>query len=98
VKEATWLRGLVIELGIPQATTVVFSDSQSAINLTKNDAYHSKTKHISVKYYYVRDTVAAGEIVVKKVHTSENPADMLTKPLLMAKFKHCLNLVSIRSI
>ena len=34
VKEATWLRGLVIELGVPQATTMVFSDSQSVIHLT----------------------------------------------------------------
>ena len=95
MKEATWLRGLVTELGVPQDTTVVFSDSQSAIHLTKNDAYHSKTKHIRVKYHYVRDTIAAGEIVVKKVHTSENPADMLTKPLPIAKFEHCLGLVGV---
>ena len=46
IKESTWLRGLVIDLGIPQGVTVVFSDSQSAIFLTKNDPYHSKTKHI----------------------------------------------------
>lgn len=98
VKEATWLRGLVIELGITQNTTVVFSDSQSAIHLTKNDAYHSKTKNISIKYHYIRDTIAAGEITVKKVHTSENPADMLTKSLPVAKFEHCLNLVGVLSI
>ena len=69
MKEATWFRSLVTELGVSQATTVVFSDSQSASHLTKNDAYHSKTKHISVKYHYVKDTVAAGEIVVRKVQT-----------------------------
>ena len=97
VKEATWLRGLVIELGVQQDTTVVYFDSQSAIHLTKNDAYHSRTKHISVKYHYVRDTVAAGDIVVKKVHTSENPADMLTKSLPVAKFELCLNLVGVGS-
>jgi len=97
VKEATWLRGLVSELGVPQSTTVVYSDSQSAIHLTKNDAYHPKTKHISVKYHYVRGTVAAGEIVMKKVHTSENPADMLTKPPPIAKFEHCLDLVGVHS-
>jgi len=93
VKEATWLRGLVAELGLPQGTTFVFSDSQSAIHLTKNDAYHSKIEHISVKYYYVRDTVAA-----RNVHTSENPTDMLTMPLSIAKFKHCLDLVGVHSI
>jgi len=51
VKEATWLSGLVIELGVPQGTTVVFSNSQNAIHLTKNDAYYSNTKHIIVKYH-----------------------------------------------
>ena len=61
--------------------------------MTKNDAYHSRTKHINVKYHYVKDIVAAGEIVTRKVHTSENPADMLTKPLPIAKFEHCLDLV-----
>jgi len=62
----------------------VFSDSQSAIHLTKNDAYNSKTKHISVKYHYVRDTITAWEIVVKKGHTLDNPTDMLSKPLHIA--------------
>jgi len=98
MKEATWLRGLVTELRVPQVSTVVFSDSQSAIHLTKNDAYHPKTKHISVKYHYVRDTIVAWEIVVKKVHTSENPVDMLTKPLAIAKLEHCLDLVSVHSM
>lgn len=98
MKEATWLRGLVTELGVPQAITVVYSDSQSAIHLTKNDVYHSKTKHISVKYHYVRDIVAIGETVVRKVHTSENPVDMLTKPFPITKFEHCLDLVGIHSL
>jgi len=97
VKEAIWLRGLVTEFGVPQGTTVVFSDSQSATHLIKNDAYHSKTKHISIKCHFVRDTVAAGEIIVRKVHTSENPADMLTKSLLITKFEHCLDLVGVHS-
>ncbi|PHT69837.1 hypothetical protein T459_24941 [Capsicum annuum] len=66
VKEVTWLHGLILELGVSQDTTIVFSDSQSEIHLTKNGAYYSKTKHISVKYHYIRDTMTTGEIVVKK--------------------------------
>jgi len=77
---------------------MVFSDSQSAIYLTKNDAYHSKPKHISVKYQYVRDIVTAGEIILRKVHTSKNPADMLTKPVPIAEFEYCLDLIGIHSI
>nr|GMC53250.1 Retrovirus-related Pol polyprotein from transposon TNT 1-94 [Ipomoea batatas] len=93
VKEATWLRGLVMELGVSQGHTVTFSDSQSAIHLTKNDTYHAKTKHIDVRYHFIQDVVVAGDIVVQKVHTLENPADMLTKSLPITKFEQCLNLV-----
>jgi len=53
VTEVIWFQGLLIELGIAQGTTIVFLDSQSAIHLTKNNAYHSKTKHISVKYHFI---------------------------------------------
>ena len=38
------------------------------------------------------------EIIVKKVHTLENPTDMLNKPLPISKFKHCLDLVGVRSM
>jgi len=77
---------------------VVVSNSHSSIHLTKNDPYHSKTKHIGVKYHYVKDTITAREIVIKKTHTLENLIDMLTKPLPIAKFEHCLDLVGIHSI
>ena len=98
VKEALWLRGLVNELGLAQDTLVVFCDSQSAIHLTKNSRYHNKTKHIDVKYHFIRDTVVVGKVVVKKIHTSENPVDMFTKPLPNAKFQHCLDLIGLYSV
>ena len=97
-KEAIWLRGLFIELGIEEGATIMSSDSQSAIHLFRNDAYHLKTKHICVKYYFIRDIVAQGEIVVKKIHILDNPADMLTKPLPITKFQHYLDLVGVHSL
>ena len=89
VKEATHLRGLTTELRVPQGTIKVFSNSDSAIHLTKNDAYHFKTKHISVNYHYVSNTVVARKIDVRKIHTLKNPVDMLTMPFPIAKFNHC---------
>jgi hypothetical protein len=96
VKEAIWMRGLVSKLGVPQDVIKVYCDSHNAICLTKNDMFQFKTKHIDIKYHFIRDVVAEGKIIVEKVHTDENPADMLTKPLSNIKFKHCLNLVGIR--
>ena len=97
MKEAIWLRGLVNELGLTQKVLTVFCDSQSVIHLTKNNRYHDKTKHINIKHHFIRDVVV-GEIMVVKIHTSENPADMLTKLLPVTKFEHCLDLVGLYNI
>ena len=78
-----------------QITIVFFCDSQSVIFLTKDQIFHERTKHIDVRYHFVRDTIARGDIVVAKVSTHDNFADMMTKILPVAKFEHCLNLVSI---
>ena len=60
----------------------VFYESQSAIHLATNHVYHSKTKHIDVKYHFVRQAISEGGVDLKKVHTKENSANMFTKPVL----------------
>ena len=59
--------------------------------------YHARTKHIDVRYHKIRELVASGELLLEKVHTSENAADMLTKTVPAVKFKHCLDLINIFS-
>ncbi|MCI56253.1 copia protein, partial [Trifolium medium] len=49
-------------------------------------------KHIDIRLHFVRDMIETKEIMVKKVASEENPADMFTKSLPRAKFKHCLDL------
>jgi hypothetical protein len=90
------MQGLIFELGVPHDVIKVYCDSHSIFCLTKNDMYQLKTKHIDTKYHFIRDIVAEGKIKVDKIHTDENPADMLTKPLSNIKFKHCLDLIGVR--
>jgi len=80
------------DLGIEQDFLWVHCDSMSAIYLAKNQVYHARTKHIDVKYHFVRDVLEDGDIEVKKIHTKDNPADMLTKVVPGVKFNHCKNL------
>ncbi|BFG26329.1 hypothetical protein CerSpe_126030 [Prunus speciosa] len=94
-KEAVWLKRLAKEFGIAQDLVVIQSDSQSAIHLVKNQAFHGRSKHIDVRYHRIRDWVNDGDIVIRKVHTNENASDCLTKPVTTAKFKHCLNLLNL---
>jgi len=73
----------------------LWCDSQSAIQLAKNQVHHARTKHIDVRYHFVRDVIEEGDISLMKVHTNENPADMLTKVVTGSKFQHCLDLLHI---
>ncbi|KAH9679291.1 retrovirus-related pol polyprotein from transposon TNT 1-94-like protein [Citrus sinensis] len=79
VKEAIWLKGLLGDLGVIQENITVFCDNQSAIFLAKNQTYHTRTKHIDVKYHYVRDIIESGVVLLRKIDTKDNPSDMLTK-------------------
>ena len=94
-EEAICLKGLFSELSEDLQITTVFCDSQSAMFLTKDQMFHEKTKHNDVQYHFVREIIARGDIVVSKVSTHHNPADMMTKSLFVAKFEHCLNLVGV---
>ena len=64
-------------------------DSQSAIFLAKNPAYHSRTKHIDVQYHFVRDMVESMKVLLEKVDTLENVADSLTQYVSTEKFSWC---------
>jgi hypothetical protein len=56
-KEVVWLQILCLGIGLVQKALRLDCDSQSAIFLAKNPAYHSKTKHIDFQYHFVRDMV-----------------------------------------
>eukprot|EP00253_Pinus_taeda_P034959 PITA_34959 len=78
-KEMIWLQRFMGELGKEHDKGTLYSDSQSAIHLAKNSAFHSRTKHIQLKYHFIRSVLEDGQLKLEKIHTSQNPADMLTK-------------------
>ena len=58
VNEVLWLRDLISELLQLKElkTTIIHYDSQSAMSLSKNQVYHDRTKHVDIKYHFIRDT------------------------------------------
>ena len=86
-KELIWMRNFLTELGMKQKEFVLHCDSQSAIHLAKNAAYHSQTKHIQRRYHWLRERVEEGEFTLEKIHTDDNGSDMLTKNLPMDRLK-----------
>jgi hypothetical protein len=63
-KELIWLKGLYAELYGVDSCINLFSDSQSANYLTKDQMFHVRTKHIEIKYHYVRDEIEMGKLKV----------------------------------
>jgi hypothetical protein len=88
-KEAIWMKKLMEELGHKQENILLYCDSQSALHIARNPAFHSRTKHIDVQYHFVREVVEDGSVDFQKVHTKENPADALTKPVNTDKYIWC---------
>ncbi|KAH9794218.1 hypothetical protein KPL71_004820 [Citrus sinensis] len=85
-KEAIWIQRLLEELGYKQEKISVYCDSQSALHIARNPTFHSRTKHIGVQYHFVREVVEDGSVDLQKIHTKENLADVLTKPINADKF------------
>nr|GEW92759.1 retrovirus-related Pol polyprotein from transposon TNT 1-94 [Tanacetum cinerariifolium] len=79
VKESIWLKGLLIELGVNLRSVVVNADNQSAIHLSRNAMFHERTKHINVRYYFIREIVESKGIKVAKIGTKDNAANTFTK-------------------
>ena len=69
--------------------SIIYQDNQSAILLEKNGKASSgkRTRHINIRYFFVQDRVAAGEVSVKYCPTGEMIADFFTKPLQGTLFK-----------
>eukprot|EP00253_Pinus_taeda_P005294 PITA_05294 len=78
-KEMIWLQRFMGELGKEHDMGTLYSDSQSAIHLAKNSKFHSKTKHIQLKYHFIRSVLEDEELKLQMIHTSQNPTNMLTK-------------------
>ncbi|KAE8711123.1 hypothetical protein F3Y22_tig00110303pilonHSYRG00264 [Hibiscus syriacus] len=88
-KEMVWLQSFLEELGKKQENNVLYCDSQSAIHLAKNPSFHSKTKHIHLRYHFIRSLLEDGILKLEKISGAQNPADMLTKTVTTDKLKLC---------
>ncbi|GJV77649.1 hypothetical protein Tco_1509233 [Tanacetum coccineum] len=93
VKESIWLKGLLIELGVNLRSVVVNCNNQSAIHLSRNAMFYERTKHINVRYHFIREIVESKEIEVAKIGTKDNAADAFTKVVPGPKFKYCMEIL-----
>ena len=72
-------------------------DNTSAISISKNPVLHSKTKHIPIKYHFLREQVAQKIIKLEYVPTKEHTANIFTKPLAREPFQYLRNKLGVVS-
>jgi thiamine pyrophosphate-dependent acetolactate synthase large subunit-like protein len=84
-KEVIYLQNTVNELNkalrldIPINIPVIMEDNQGAIKLGHNAEFHKRTKHIDIKYHYIRELVEGNKLRIIYINTKDQLADPLTK-------------------
>jgi hypothetical protein len=84
VQEAVWLKRFFEHLGFSKnsgSPMTIHCDSQAAMAYVKDPKYHSKTKHIDIKYNFVRDIIARKKVNLQYIPTRNMLADPFTKPI-----------------
>ncbi|KAH9673199.1 hypothetical protein KPL70_018014 [Citrus sinensis] len=85
--ELTWITFLLHDLGIPiHQPPTLLCDNLSAVYLTKNPAFHARTKHIELDFHFVREKVSQGLLITTHISSAKQVADIFTKPLPKAMF------------
>ena len=64
----------------------IFYDNRSCIKISMNPVFHDKSKHIEIKYHYLRDMVLQKAVELKYISTKDKTVDIFTKPLSKVKF------------
>ncbi|KAJ9557089.1 hypothetical protein OSB04_011703 [Centaurea solstitialis] len=84
--QVLWLRNQLQDYDIQLSKIPIYRDNTSAIAIANNPVLHSKTKHIEVRYHFIRDHVMNGDIELHFVPTEYQLADLFTKPLDVTRF------------
>ena len=95
-QEAIWLQQLISDLSKKAFhEMIIYEDNQSTICLAKNQAVHGRTKHIDIKYHFIRDLVEAGKIELVYCTTENMVADIFTKGLSIKQFEKIRQLTGV---
>ncbi|GKD81086.1 putative ribonuclease H-like domain-containing protein, partial [Tanacetum coccineum] len=78
-RQVLWIQNQMLDYGFNLMNTKIHIDNESTICVVKNPVYHSKTKHIEIRYHFIRDSYEKKLIMVEKIHIDFNVADLLTK-------------------
>ncbi|GJX33658.1 copia protein [Tanacetum coccineum] len=87
-QQALWMKQALIDYDVRLDDIPIMCDNKGVIDLSKNPVQHSRTKHIEIRHHFLHDNVQKGHILIEKVPSTDNIADILTKPLKRESFNY----------
>ncbi|CAL1409608.1 unnamed protein product [Linum trigynum] len=88
--QCVWLRRVLCQMGWGESvkdSTTIYCDNNSTIKLSKNPVFHGRSKHIDVRFHFLRDLANEGVVELEYIGTGEQVADVMTKPLKLEMFQ-----------
>lgn len=92
-KKTVWIRNFINDLYIPGIhidTVLLYIDNNSALKLTRNPEFHNRSKHINIKYHFIREKIEKKVINTKRINIINNLTDVFIKALLKPTYKHLI--------
>ena len=95
-QEALYLKallGTIIKPGHVTCPTTIYCDNQPSILLAENPLIHQRSKHIDIKYQFIRDEIKKNTIKVQYIQSENNVADVFTKPMTKLKLSNFIKMI-----
>jgi Reverse transcriptase (RNA-dependent DNA polymerase) len=93
ISEVLYLLQLLKDVGMEQQTPItIYEDNSGAISLANNPQFQRRTRHIRVRYHYIRECICNGTVQLQYINTKEQLADALTKNVDTKTLKHFVNM------
>lgn len=97
--QVEWMKQTLQDIKVMfEEPAIIYCDNASAISLSKNPIQHSKSKHIPIKYHYLRDQATNENIKLEYVPTQEQGAHIFTKPLSRDVFEYLTKILGVVSL
>ena len=96
-----WIKQQLEDFGLKINKVPILCDNTSAINMTKNQVQHSRTKHIKIRHHFIRDHINNGDYEIKFISIESQLADIFTKPLSKDRFyslKYELGIIDMHAL
>ncbi|GJS67979.1 hypothetical protein Tco_0682544 [Tanacetum coccineum] len=94
--QVIWMRAQLLDYGYKYNRISMYCDSKSAIAISCNPVQHSKTKHIDIRYHFIKEHVEKGTVEIYFVGTEYQLADLFTKALLKERFEYLVHRIGMR--